>query len=104
MSFKTEPRRTFESQPIPAELTAHDQKFQRLLVNRREAKLADEQLAQLENSGKFSNCEIIDFKNAIRSNSTEKSHTQLLELLLERTLAGDSFQSILDRLLGNQQP
>ena len=104
MSFRTEPRRTFESQPIPAELTAHDPAFERLLVNRREARLADQQLAQLENSGKFSNCEIIDFKNAIRSNSTGQSHTQLLELLLERTLAGESFQSILEWLLGNQQP
>ena len=104
MSFKIESRQTFHQSSIPAELTAHDQKFQLLISNRSDAKLVDEQLAQLERSGKFSTDQISAFKQAIRSTPTEKTHHQILKVLLEKTSAGESFQSILDWLLGNQQP
>lgn len=104
MTFKIKARQTFYQSPIPAELTAHDQKFQRLISNRDEAKLVDGQLAQLEQSGGFSTDQISAFKQAIRSTSTDKTHHQILEILLEKTSAGESFQSILDWILGNQQP
>lgn len=86
---------------IPAVFATHQPAFKRIIAQRADASLADQALAEAKAIGKYTPGQMKDFNSAIAHSPCGNSQSYLAEVVREKTLNGEEFQTIIDWLLGN---